>query len=325
MGHQHGHGHVHLIGQHHGHGHLIGHQHVHGHVHLIGQHHGHGHGHFHGHGHVHGHVHGGFNNGQVNVINIPGHGHVHGKVKPGFGVSKYTPKVHHDVDLVFVLDGSSKVTAEHTKVMKNLMISIIKTLKIGEDNTHVAMVVLGGDPRVAIPLGKFFKSKEIIDAVKHLKNTGGPRNFGKAFKLIASTVLTQGGGQRAGVDQVVISLCTGPSADNMLQPLHQLKSRGIRFLAIGAGYANQMNLKLLASASYHIWSSVNLQNVVGFHTNIAQQIYSTNYNGDVVFVVDASSSVSAADLKTIRSFLVGVAERTQLGPTTTRFFCGRIW
>ena len=64
------------------------------------------------------------------------------------------------------------------------------------------MVVLGGDPRVAIPLGKFFKSKGIIDAVKHLKNTGGPRNFGKAFKLIASTVLSQGGGQRAGVDQV---------------------------------------------------------------------------------------------------------------------------
>ena len=117
---------------------------------------------------------------------------------------------------------------------KEFIKALYSNFPIGEDSTHVALVVYGKDPHVVFNLiGN--TDKESVD--KKLLSTANPSsdaNFmGRGLKTVKENVYEVSA--RPGGHQVLVVLVAGKSLDDVKTPSRLLRDEGVEIFCVGIG------------------------------------------------------------------------------------------
>ncbi|XP_061434680.1 collagen alpha-3(VI) chain-like [Lethenteron reissneri] len=220
-------------------------------------------------------------------------------------------------DVVFVVDGSSGISAADFGTVRTIVSQIIAGLQVGPDNTRVALVTIGGTPKVDIFLNSFSGKAELLTAVEKLAPVGGPLNVGSALQLVVNSVLKPEKGSRIqlGAPTMLVTILGGKPADDVSGSVVTLNGLGVRHVVLSGGYQDTKVLNSIATSSRLVktWSS--FQSILNF--NLGQFVYKTKEKASVVFVVD-TSTITADELKVVKTFIVGIAHHLNLAPNSVR-------
>ncbi|NXA48113.1 CO6A6 protein, partial [Nothocercus julius] len=124
----------------------------------------------------------------------------------------------YPTEVVFALDMSEDVTPAAFERMKNIILSLLRNIKISESNcptgARVSVVSYNANMRYLIRFSEFQKSRLLLQAVQRvpLERSTGRRNIGAAMRFVARNVFKR---VRQGIltRKVAIFFANGPSQD----------------------------------------------------------------------------------------------------------------
>ncbi|KGL82936.1 Collagen alpha-4(VI) chain, partial [Tinamus guttatus] len=124
----------------------------------------------------------------------------------------------YPTEVVFALDMSEDITPAAFERMKNIILSLLRNVKISESNcptgARVSVVSYNANMRYLIRFSEFQKSRLLLQAVQRLplERSTGRRNIGAAMRFVARNVFKR---VRQGIltRKVAIFFANGPSQD----------------------------------------------------------------------------------------------------------------
>ncbi|XP_071416349.1 collagen alpha-6(VI) chain [Pithys albifrons albifrons] len=126
----------------------------------------------------------------------------------------------YPTEVVFAFDMSDDVTAAAFERMRNIVLSLLKTIKISESNcptgARVSVVSFNTNMRYLIRFSEFQNSNLLLRAVQRipLERSTGKRNIGAAMRFVARNVFKR---VRQGIltRKVALFFANGPSQDDV--------------------------------------------------------------------------------------------------------------
>ena len=159
------------------------------------------------------------------------------------------------LDLIFVLDTSGSIGSENFNNAKRSIENIVSSLKIGPNNTRVAVIIFSTDVRLLFNLNAHPDNASLIQAIKRIPYTGGLTNTAEAIRVLRSGILSETLGVYPSNEttQIAIILTDGKSTlpnvtKQEAELLHEQTS--FKVFAVGVGDAVDLDeLKGIASSS----------------------------------------------------------------------------
>ncbi|KAM6964673.1 von Willebrand factor A domain-containing protein 2 [Tautogolabrus adspersus] len=233
---------------------------------------------------------------------------------PGYGGDPHcAPALSLDcsVDLLFLVEGSNKLTLEGFLRLKSFLKRFLQTV-IGSDSpSKVGLAVFGGEARVEAHVGKFKGDlKGMLKAVEALQPIGGETLTGQALRYV-----TRHGFVSAPVfadvtddlPRVVVLLSATPAVDDVVEPSKYARDREIFLIGMGPdslkGQLNNITGNPQRTITY---------SAAEFSAKIPElkaKICSVDTQGclgqavDLVFALDASAGVSHDNFVILRDFV----------------------
>ncbi|XP_014698265.3 collagen alpha-3(VI) chain isoform X3 [Equus asinus] len=242
-------------------------------------------------------------------------------------------------DIIFLVDSSWSIGKEHFQLVREFLYDVIKSLAVGENDFHFALVQFNGNPHTEFLLNTYRTKQEVLSHISNMSYIGGSNQTGKGLEYVMQTHLTQAAGSRAsdGVPQVIVVLTDGHSEDGLALPTAELKSADVNVFAIGVEDADEGALKEIASEplNMHVF---NLENFTSLHDivgNLVSCVHSSVTPGragdtgtlkditaqdsaDIIFLIDGSNNTGSVNFAVIRDFLVNLLERLSIGTQQIR-------
>lgn len=128
----------------------------------------------------------------------------------------------YPTEVVFALDMSEGVTPAAFERMRNIVMSLLKTIKISESNcptgARVSIVSFNTNIRYLIRFSEFQKHNLLLQAVQRipLERSTGKRSIGTAMRFVARNVFKR---VRQGIltRKVAIFFASGPSQEDVVE------------------------------------------------------------------------------------------------------------
>lgn len=141
---------------------------------------------------------------------------------------------NNNIDLVFLLDGSSDVTQDDFRRSLRFVELIAKSFGVSSRDTHVALVIYADDPQTIFNLNGTLSVSDINLAVSVVSfpNTVN-RNVGKGLIHVSDNVIATNG--RTGVPKVVVNVQNLKSLDGIDVISLQIRNEGIKVISISHG------------------------------------------------------------------------------------------
>ena len=112
--------------------------------------------------------------------------------------------------------------------------ALYSNFPIGEDSTHVALVVYGKDTREVFNLIENTDKESIDKKLLYTANPSSDENFmGRGLKTVKEKVYEVSA--RPGGHQVLVILVAGKSLDDVKAPSRVLRDEGVKIFCIGIG------------------------------------------------------------------------------------------
>ncbi len=137
------------------------------------------------------------------------------------------------IDIVFLLDGSSRVGPRRFKLEVALFDTVAQSFPVEKDGVHFAGIVYSTTSKVSFQLSTYTDKPTLSKAIQAMPYSGGGRNVGQAIASVKSSVLDVSG--RPGVPRVVVVLMLKKSQDDMVVPATALKGQGVKLIMLGIG------------------------------------------------------------------------------------------
>ncbi|XP_036402623.1 collagen alpha-1(XXI) chain [Megalops cyprinoides] len=154
-------------------------------------------------------------------------------------------------DLVFILDGSWSVADTNFEIVKRWLVNITTSFNIGQKFTQVGVVQYSDDPILHIPLGTYYSSTELIEAMEAIEYMGGNTRTGKAIQFASERLFATSERARNGVSKIAVVVTDGKSQDEVAAAAEEARKRGIIFFAIGVGAeTEEAELRAIANKPY---------------------------------------------------------------------------
>lgn len=154
-----------------------------------------------------------------------------------------------------MLDTSGSIGSENFNNAKRSIENIVTSLKIGPNNTRVAVIIFSTDVRVLFNLNTHRNNASLIQAIRRIPYTGGLTNTAEAIKVLRSGILSGTLGVRPSNEttQIAIILTDGRSVlpnvtKQEAESLHN--ETDFKVFAVGVGDAVDLDeLNNIASSS----------------------------------------------------------------------------
>ncbi|XP_058155825.1 collagen alpha-3(VI) chain isoform X2 [Dasypus novemcinctus] len=242
-------------------------------------------------------------------------------------------------DIIFLVDSSWSIGKEHFQLVREFLYDVIKSLAVGENDFHFALVQFNGNPHTEFLLNTYRTEREVLSHISNMSYIGGRNQTGKGLEYVIENHLTAAAGSRAGdgVPQVIVVLTYGHSEDGLALPSAGLKSADVNVFAIGVEDADEGALKEIASEplNKHIF---NLENFTSLHDivgNLVSSVLSSltpersgdtgtlkditaQDSADIIFLIDGSNNTGSANFMVIQDFLVNLIEGLSVGAQQIR-------
>ncbi|KAK6961153.1 collagen alpha-3(VI) chain-like isoform X4, partial [Biomphalaria glabrata] len=245
-------------------------------------------------------------------------------------VSKRVSCAGAKLDLVFVLDASTSVTVRNFELLKDFVKDFLLDADIDGGNVRVGVVIYSDADYVQFQLNTYAKKADLYNAIDDIPYRYGSTNTADALKTMRSVMFTAGNGDRSDVDNVAVVVTDGVSNINSRRTVpeaEQARAEGIHIYAIGIGLTDTKELDGIASkpvdenrfAVQDFTELRDLRHKVIFalcstspsvrtepmrlQTTPIQRVSCAGAKLDLVFVLDASTSVTERNFELLKDFV----------------------
>ncbi|XP_064601374.1 collagen alpha-4(VI) chain-like [Liolophura sinensis] len=270
--------------------------------------------------------------------------------------TEVAPKTHTDhdgtlcpykADIVILMDASSSIGPENYLVMKNFLRGVVQHFDVGQDNVRVGLITFNFGALVEFNLNQFSTKEEVLQAFDHVQGIHEGTATHRALKYAREISFTAENGDRPDIPNVAILLTDGQSThpDKTATEQALLKAAGVRVFAIGIGWVDEAELRLIASdpvdkyfhyvkdfsgldeilAEFQQTSCAEITRPIPttpLPTTTLAPITTTKkpcpYAADVMILMDASSSIGPENFEKMRQFLLGVIGHFEIGEDRVR-------
>uniref|UniRef100_A0A8C3XLS6 VWFA domain-containing protein n=1 Tax=Chelydra serpentina TaxID=8475 RepID=A0A8C3XLS6_CHESE len=180
---------------------------------------------------------------------------------------------NQQADLIFLIDGSERISARNFSAMKTFMKEIVDSFIIAQDKVQVGVIQYSKDPQKEIYLNEFLSDtavKERIDSIVQLKTS---TFTGKGLRFVKSFFETANGGRKKrGVLQSLVVITGGQSNDMVDEAAIALRNDGIHVFAIGLGIPNSFELLRIAGDACRVYVLENFEVLKTIERKIVTEI-----------------------------------------------------
>ncbi|XP_077169911.1 collagen alpha-3(VI) chain [Paroedura picta] len=236
-------------------------------------------------------------------------------------------------DILFLLDGSVNVGNANFPFVRDLVVSLVKLLEVGIDETRIGLVQFSENPKTEFFLNTFLTKSDVLRRLDQLRLQGGSvLNVGSALDFVLSNHFTEAGGSRIdeNVPQVLVFLAAGPSADSFRQAANALARAGVLTFCIGVRNAVRADLQQIAFNPQMVYFKDDFSSLEALPEDMIGPLM-TYISGnvdevtipvaeskkDVLFLTDGSSNI-AGQFPAVREFLSRVISELDVKPDGTR-------
>jgi len=121
------------------------------------------------------------------------------------------PDLDCSTDIIFVVDESGSITAQHFHTMKIFLIQLVRRLDIDSGNTRVGLVTFANKVGTVFNLTDHSTVASLQSAIWSLGYRGGSTNTAAALAYVRTTMLTSAAGDRINVPNTVVVVTDGQS------------------------------------------------------------------------------------------------------------------
>ncbi|XP_061317140.1 collagen alpha-3(VI) chain isoform X12 [Pezoporus flaviventris] len=238
-------------------------------------------------------------------------------------------------DLIFLIDGSDNIGSVNFQAIRDFLVNLIESLRVGAQQIHIGVVQYSDQPRTEFALNSYSTKAEVLDAVKALSFRGGEEaNTGAALEFVVENLFTQAGGSRIeeAVPQILVLISGGESSDDIREGLLAVKQASIFSFSIGVLNADSAELQQIATDGSFAFTALDIRNldalrelllpnIVGVAQRlilleaptIVTEVIEVNKK-DIVFLIDGSTALGTAPFNAIRDFVAKIVQRLEVGP-----------
>ncbi|XP_064602245.1 collagen alpha-6(VI) chain-like [Liolophura sinensis] len=270
--------------------------------------------------------------------------------------TRIVPKAHTDhdgtlcpykADIVILMDASSSIGHDNYQVMKNFLRGVVQHFDVGQDNVRVGLITFNFGALVEFNLNQFSTKEEVLQAFDHVQDIHQGTATHRALKYAREISFTAENGDRPDIPNVAILLTDGQSThpDKTATEQALLKAAGVRVFAIGIGWVDEAELRLIASDPvdkyfHYVKDFSGLDEILAEFqqtscAEITRPLPTTPvptttlapttttkkpcpYTADVMILMDASSSIGPENFEQMRQFLLGVIGHFEIGEDRVR-------
>ncbi|KAM4669617.1 collagen alpha-3(VI) chain [Amazona ochrocephala] len=238
-------------------------------------------------------------------------------------------------DLIFLIDGSDNIGSVNFQAIRDFLVNLIESLRVGAQQIHIGVVQYSDQPRTEFALNSYSTKAEVLDAVKALSFRGGEEaNTGAALEFVVENLFTQAGGSRIeeAVPQILVLISGGESSDDIREGLLAVKQASIFSFSIGVLNADSAELQQIATDGSFAFTALDIRNldalrelllpnIVGVAQRlilleaptIVTEVIEVNKK-DIVFLIDGSTALGTAPFNAVRDFVAKIVQRLEVGP-----------
>ncbi|XP_069638225.1 collagen alpha-3(VI) chain isoform X9 [Haliaeetus albicilla] len=238
-------------------------------------------------------------------------------------------------DLIFLIDGSNNIGSVNFQAIRDFLVNLIESLRVGAQQIHIGVVQYSDEPRTEFALNSYSTKADVLDAVKALSFRGGEEaNTGAALEFVVENLFTQAGGSRIeeAVPQILVLISGGESSDDIREGLLAVKQASIFSFSIGVLNADSAELQQIATDGSFAFTALDihnldalrellLPNIVGVAQRlilleaptIVTEVIEVNKK-DIVFLIDGSTALGTGPFNSIRDFVAKIVQRLEVGP-----------
>ncbi|XP_063309185.1 collagen alpha-6(VI) chain [Pelobates fuscus] len=211
-------------------------------------------------------------------------------------------------DLIFLIDGSTSISNDDFKIMKNFMKSVIDDFDIAVDRVHVGVAQYSHNYKVHFRTKRFTEKKTVNNEIENIPKLNGNTLIGSALQKTEKELFNVPENRISeGVHQILVVITDGDSQDNVAPPAQSLRNKGVDIYAVGVGNVQMTQLISIAGSSKTVFSVKNFAELQSIKKkivrNICEETTSSNCSADVVVGFDISNQSINASLFTGQSLL----------------------
>lgn len=173
-------------------------------------------------------------------------------------------KAQESADLIFLIDGSNNIGSVNFQAIRDFLVNLIESLRVGAQQIHIGVVQYSDQPRSEFALNSYSTKADVLDAVKALSFRGGEEaNTGAALEFVVENLFTQAGGSRIeeAVPQILVLISGGESSDDIREGLLAVKQASIFSFSIGVLNADSAELQQIATDGSFAFTALDIRNL----------------------------------------------------------------
>ncbi|KAH3749755.1 hypothetical protein DPMN_184266, partial [Dreissena polymorpha] len=234
-------------------------------------------------------------------------------------------------DLVFVVDASTSVTETNFQKQLLFMKSIVEYADIDSGSVRVGALIYSTEVEVQFYLNQYTTKQAVLEAVSKIPYIYGSTNTADGLKVMRDQLFSFRNGDRDDATNVAMVITDGVSNINSRRTIpeaQQSRDVGIHIYAIGIGLTDTRELEAMASepSASNTFAVSDFTELQGLEKRIFQSICKETpapatttimtttpapvvekpcglAKTDLVFILDASTSVTDANFQKMRDFL----------------------
>ncbi|XP_015723573.1 collagen alpha-3(VI) chain isoform X8 [Coturnix japonica] len=238
-------------------------------------------------------------------------------------------------DIIFLIDGSNNIGSVNFQAIRDFLVNMIESLRVGAQQIHIGVVQYSDQPRTEFALNSYTTKADVLDAVKALSFRGGKEaNIGAALEYVVENLFTQAGGSRIEetVPQILVLISGGESSDDIREGLLAVKQASIFSFSIGVLNADSAELQQIATDGSFAFTALDIRNLAALRElllpnilgvaqrlilleapTIVTEVIEVNKK-DIVFLIDGSTALGTGPFNSIRDFVAKIVQRLEVGP-----------
>ena len=154
-----------------------------------------------------------------------------------------------------VMDASGSVGINNFLTMKTFVANLTKSFQIGQDATHVGVIIFSSTAHIEVPIGSILDSQSLVNAINSIVYTSGGTRTHRALDL-ALSVLTNNSRTNEGIPRVVVLLTDGRSNSPLstINSANKVHDANIQVYSFGIGSGvNEAELLAIASDESYVY------------------------------------------------------------------------
>uniref|UniRef100_A0A3Q1FMU4 Collagen type VI alpha 6 chain n=1 Tax=Acanthochromis polyacanthus TaxID=80966 RepID=A0A3Q1FMU4_9TELE len=222
-----------------------------------------------------------------------------------------------EADIFFLIDHSGSIHPTDFQDMKKFIIEFLHTFRIGPQHIRMGVTKYADSPNLEFDLTTYSDAKSLEKAVEEIRQIGGGTETGRALEFMGPCFDRAMASRGHKVPEYLVVITDGKSSDEVKAPAEKLRSQGVIVYSIGVKQADMKELREISGDPKRTFFVNNFDALKPIKddiiTDICSQDACKDIPGDVLFLIDSSTSIESQDYDKMKDFMKSVIRKSFIG------------